>query len=53
MTEKLLNERVVALEVGLAAHLKACEKKHERNFRLQLVILAAITGILAKQFGWM
>jgi hypothetical protein len=39
------------VEVSLKQHLYDCQRKSEKNFRTQLVILTALIGVLAKVFG--
>ena len=51
MTDRPIGERVMAVEVALREHVTACEKKHDKNFRLLCVVLASILGIAAKMFG--
>ena len=48
---KPMGERVTAVETSLTDHLRTCERLQERNFRLLLVIIAALTGMAAKLFG--
>lgn len=50
MNDRPIGERVAALEVGLTTHIQACEKKHDRNFRVQLVVLGGILAVVAKIF---
>ena len=52
MTDKPIGERVMAVEVSLREHLAACERKHEKNFRLLVVILGFTLTMMAKVFGF-
>ena len=59
MAKVTIDERVAVVEVSLENHIdmlkehvRGCEAKHERNFRLQLVVLAGILAILTKMFVW-
>ena len=51
MAEEPLGERVKAVEVSLREHVVSCERKHDRGFRLLLVVLATVLAVLAKLFG--
>ena len=46
-----MGERITAVEVSLGEHIRSCEHKHDRGFRLLLVVLAAVLAVLAKLFG--
>lgn len=45
-----LGERITAVEVSLREHLRQCERKHEKAFRINLVVLAAILAALVKLY---
>lgn len=51
MTEKPMGERITAVEVSLNTHLQSCERMHERNFRILLLILGGLITLALKQFG--
>lgn len=48
-----IGERVARLEVSLLDHVHACEKKHDRVFRLGIAILGIVLLVVAKQWGWL
>ena len=50
--ERPVGERITAVEVSLHEHIQSCIRKHEKGFRMQLVVLAAVLAVLAKIFGW-
>ena len=50
--ERPVGERITAVEVSLHEHIQSCEKKHDRGFRTQLIVLAAVLAVLAKMFGF-
>ena len=51
MTDAPIGERVTAVEVSLTAHIRSCERMHERNFRVLLAILGALATLALKLFG--
>lgn len=51
MDEAKMESRVAVIEANLENHVKACEDKHERVFRLQLVIVGAVLTALLANLG--